>query len=75
MTEQEMKLTSEEYAELAQLWHEYTVFGPTPTDDWTPMDFADWLNTDDDNPYGLPQIAAFLNEKERREGTALREEV
>jgi hypothetical protein len=60
------------YDELAHLWHKFTVFGP-PIDKATfsPMDFCEWLTTEDDNPYGLPEVERFFAEKERREGTAL----
>jgi hypothetical protein len=61
------------YEELAQLWHEFLHFGP-PIDQATfhPIDFCEWLNTDDDTPYGLPDVVRFLDEKEHREGTALK---
>jgi hypothetical protein len=60
------------YDELAHLWHRFTVFGP-PIDQATfsPMDFCEWLNTEGDNPYGLPEAERFFSEKERCEGTAL----
>ena len=60
------------YDELAQLWHKFTVFGP-PIDKATfsPMDFCEWLDTEDDNTYGLPEVERFLAEKEQREGMAL----
>jgi hypothetical protein len=60
------------YDELAQLWHKFTVFGP-PIDKATfsPIDFCEWLDTEDDNTYGLPEVERFLAEKEQREGMAL----
>ena len=60
------------YDELAQLWHKFTVFGP-PIDKATfsPMDFYEWLDTEDDNTYGLPEVERFLAEKEQRERMAL----
>ncbi len=60
------------YDELAHLWHKFTVFGP-PIDQATfsPMDFCEWLNAEDDNPYGLPEVEQFFREKERREAMAL----
>jgi hypothetical protein len=67
------KLTEEQYIELARLWHEYLTFGPPINDStWHPIDFCDWLNTDNDT-YSLPAVEAFLREKEQREGTALPE--
>ena len=60
------------YDELAQLWHKFTVFGP-PFDKATfsPMDFCEWLDAEDDNTYGLPEVERFLAEKEQREIMAL----
>jgi hypothetical protein len=60
------------YDELAHLWHEFTMFGP-PIDKATfsTMDFCEWLDTEDDNTYGLPEVERFLAEKEQREGTML----
>lgn len=58
--------------ELAQLWHEFVVFSPSLDQAaFAPTDFCEWLNTEPDNTYGLPEVTAFLAEKERREGTAL----
>jgi hypothetical protein len=72
-----LKLTEAQYTELAQLWHEYTVLGPTRNpddDDWNALDFCEWMDEDEDDPkYGLPEVEAFLAEKERPEGTALPE--
>ena len=70
--ERPAQLSDEEYRELAQRWHEYMLFGPPinePT--WHPIDFCEWLNTDNDT-YTLPAVEAFLAEKEQREGTALK---
>lgn len=68
-----LKLTEKQYNELAQWWHEYTSLGPArDTDDWTALDFCEWLDTDEPQEYGLPEVEAFLAEKERREGTALK---
>ena len=60
------------YDELAHLWYKFTVFGP-PIDKATfsPMDFCEWLNSEDDNLYGLPEVEQFFSEKERREAMAL----
>ena len=60
------------YDELAYLWYKFIVFGP-PIDKATfsPMDFCEWLNAEDDNLYGLPEVEQFFSEKERREGMAL----
>jgi len=60
------------YDELAHLWHKFTVFGP-PSDQATcsPMDFCDWLDTEDDNRYGLPEVERFFREKECREAMTL----
>ncbi len=60
------------YDELAQLWHRFTVFSPPI--DWatfSPMNFCEWLDTEDDNTYGLPEVERFLAEKAQREGMAL----
>jgi hypothetical protein len=73
-----LKLTEAQYTELARWWHEYMVLGPTRNpaeDDWNALDFCEWMDSDsDEDPkYGLPEVEAFLAEKERREGTALPE--
>jgi hypothetical protein len=59
------------YDELRQLWHEFLIFGP-PIDQaaFHPMDFVAWLDTEEDNPYGLAEVTQFFIEKERHEGTA-----
>ena len=73
-----MNLTEEQYDELAQFWHEFMVLGPTREQmglDRTSiaLTFSQWIDApgDEDEPeYGLPEILAFFDEKERREGTA-----
>ncbi len=72
-----MELTEEQYAELAQFWHEFMVLGPTQEQmglDRTSiaLTFSQWIDSDpDEDPeYGLPEILAFFDEKARREGTA-----
>ena len=51
------------------------LFGP-PIDKATfhPIDFCEWLNDDEveSNTYGLPDVVRFLDEKEHREGTAMK---
>jgi hypothetical protein len=72
-----LKLTEVQYTELAQLWREYTVLGPSREQlvldrAGIALDFSEWIDTDEDYPrIGLPEIEAFFDEKERREGTAL----
>jgi hypothetical protein len=74
-------MTEEQYAELAQLWHEYMIPGPRKDEigaslTTIALNFSEWINTDEDEPcYGLPEIHAFFHEKERREGTAIPEEL
>lgn len=76
MSQFELKLSEEQYNELAQFWHEYTLLGPKNGEPFSAFDFCAWMDSDpDENPvYGLPEIAAFLAEKERREGTELAQE-
>ena len=63
------------YEELHHLWREFMLFGP-PIDKATfhPIDFCEWLNDDEveSNTYGLPDVVRFLDEKEHREGTAMK---
>lgn len=72
-----LKLTDEQYAELAQLWHEFMVLGPTREQmnldrAGIALDFSEWIDSDEDYPLiGLPEIEAFFDEKERREGNAV----
>jgi hypothetical protein len=64
---------SYDYEELAQLWHEFTVFGPSiDKATFSPIDFVGWLDTDESNEYGILDVQRFFAEKERREGTALK---
>lgn len=71
----ELRLTDEQYEELAQFWHEYMVLGPSRDEmglDRTgiALKFSQWIDVDEDEPhYGLPEILAFFDEKARREGT------
>lgn len=76
MADFRLHLTEEQYNELAQFWHEYMVLGPRRAEmglDRTSsaLNFSQWIDADEDEPqYGLPEILAFFDEKERREGTA-----
>ena len=76
MDQFELRLTEAQYDELAQFWHEFMVLGPTREQmgfDRTgiALIFSQWIDSDEDEPeYGLPEILAFFDEKERREGTA-----
>lgn len=74
----EIKLTDEQYEELAQFWHEYMVLGPPRSDmgathSEIALHFSEWIDApgDDEPVYGLHHILAFFDEKERREGTAI----
>ncbi len=51
----------EDESELAQLWYEFVTLGP-PLDraTFSPLDFCEWLNTEPDNTYGLPEVEHFL---------------
>jgi len=73
-------LTEEQYAELAQLWHEYMILGPRNDEigaslETIALNFSGWIDSDEDESlYGLGEIMAFFREKERREGTAIPKE-
>lgn len=76
MNDFRLHLTEEQYDELAQFWHEYMILGPRRDEmgldrAGIALNFSQWIDSDEDEPeYGLPEIAAFFDEKERREGTA-----
>jgi hypothetical protein len=75
-------LTEEQYNELAQFWHEFTLLGPRSDEIGLDLrdlakDFMGWIDNDDDEYCGLysvEEILAFFTEKERREGTAVTNE-
>lgn len=76
----EIRLTDDQYTELAQLWTEYMMLGPRRDEmgsslETIALNFCEWLNPDseieDEQKSGLGEILAFFREKEWREGTAI----
>ena len=82
MADFRLHLTEEQYAELRQFWREYMLLGPRNDEIGASLtvialNFSAWIDTDetafiDGEPcYGLSEIMAFFDEKERREGLAV----
>lgn len=74
----EIKLSEEQYNELAQFWREFTMLGLTKeqeTLDLTglALDFSEWIDNVGEPEYGLGEIQVFFAEKERRDGALITE--